>query len=489
MVWISERPVRWGGAWGLGCVFCADAVARQTIRSQGDSEEASAASRGTPAMKRRMGTRWARYDVRAAALQAEHFKQHMHYDVLKISERAWFRPDEPISLSLQAGPSYDRLLAGAVPQPADWLRSWRAARTPVSWRVAAANGQTENFISRVRDRGVDARAMQKMILVMREVVRARKRQWVREATAISLSFDDRQGYKLVVFKCDMPLRHRGAENRRENLQFARHGVLGCIDVVRGSSMQELAQDYAERTCSRIMEMVDLFATPLGDTEKDHAVCDRFRTATRSIVVDGALVKVAHWLKEHHLPNIIVVCRDPAHMIRIACSEPLCRTGRFEQQHARLFTSRHALLKDVQFSECWRARLQACQELVVQQDGAQGGNVQSILRHFSYAPHRFESFAGPRRQYACLLQAIFLCLAGVATDVRQSADTRKRAEACMDSMTPRDILECGLAGDFGEICMRSGLQCDAVDLSCGVSIAVPRPRRPCTRDQNSHLIAP
>ena len=223
-----------------------------------------------------------------------------------------------------------------------------------SWRAAAANGQTENFISRVRDRGVDARAMQKMILVMREVVRARKRHWVREATAISLSFDDRQGYNLVVFKCDMPLRHRGAEHLRENLQFARHGVLGCIDVVRGSSMQELAQDYAERTCSRIMEMVDLFATPLGDTEKDHAVCDRFRTATRSIVVDGALVKVAHWLKEHHLPNISVVCRDPAHMIRIACSEPLCRTGRFEQQHARLFTSRHALLKDVQFSECCSA---------------------------------------------------------------------------------------------------------------------------------------
>ena len=69
------------------------------------------------------------------------------------------------------------------------------------------------------------------------------------------------------------------------------------------------------------------------------------------------------------------------MVRIACALPLHRTGRFEEQHARLFTSKNALLKDVQYSENWRARLHACQKLVVQKEGAQGGNVQSILRHF------------------------------------------------------------------------------------------------------------
>jgi hypothetical protein len=451
VVWVAERPPRWGGAWGLGCTFCADAAARQSFQSRGDSGQASASS-GPP---RRLGTNWARFDVRATALQAEHLKQHSHYDLHKIAELAWFRPDEPVKLHLQADMSDDRLLAGAVPQPPDWLRAWRAAKTPVSWQAAAANAGTEHFISRLRERSAQPKAIQKMLLIMREVVRSQKRQWIKDATAISLSFDDRKGYKLIVFKCDMPLLHRGAQaqTQAESAQYARHGVLGCLDVVRGSSLDELSQDYAARTCENIMKMVSLFATPFGEGSPDVTICEKFQNATRSIIVDGALIKVAHMLKLHHMPNIVLVCRDPAHMVRIACALPLSRTGRFEEQHVRLFTSKHALLKDVQYSECWRARLHACQKLVVLKEGAQGGNVQSILRHFSYAPHRFESFAGPRRQYACLLQAIFLCLGGIVSDIRQTAETRRRAEASMDSMTPRDILECGLAGDFGEVCIR------------------------------------
>jgi hypothetical protein len=391
VVWVAERPVRWGGAWGLGCTFCADSVARQTVQSHGDSGQASTSS-GPP---RRLGTNWARFNVRAQALQAEHLKQHSHYDLHKIAERAWFRPDEPVSLHLQADGFDDRLLAGAVPQPPDWLRAWRAARTPVSWRAAAANAETEHFISRLRERSVQPRAVQRMLLVMREVVRAEKRQWIKDATSISLSFDDRKSYKLILFKCDMPLLHRGAQPQTESAQYARHGVLGCLDTVRGVSLEELSQDYAERTCGKIMRMISLFSTPLGEGGPDDTICAKFREATRSIIVDGALIKVAHMLKLHHMPNIVLVCRDPAHMVRIACANPLSRTGRFEEQHARLFTNRHALLKDVQFSECWRARLNACQKLVVLKEGAQGGNVQNILRHFSYAPHRFESFAGPR----------------------------------------------------------------------------------------------
>ena len=111
----------------------------------------------------------------------------------------------------------------------------------------------------------------------------------------------------------MPLLHRrGAEHRRENLHLARQGILGCIDVVRGACTGELAQDYAERTCNRIMEMIDLFATPPGDTETARAVCARFRSATRSIVVDGALVKLAHWLKEKKIFNMACWCVGTRH---------------------------------------------------------------------------------------------------------------------------------------------------------------------------------
>ena len=58
---------------------------------------------------------------------------------------------------------------------------------------------------------------------------------------------------------------------------------------------------------------------------------------RVVVVDGALQKVAVLLREF-MPNLIIVMRDLSHMIRIACKEPLVRTGRFEEQHARLFTA-------------------------------------------------------------------------------------------------------------------------------------------------------
>ena len=53
----------------------------------------------------------------------------------------------------------------------------------------------------------------------------------------------------------------------------------------------------------------------------------------------------------------------------------------------------------------------------------------------------------------MLNAIFLCLAGVANDVRQDRSVRDRAVTAMESMTARDIFEAGLAGDFGEICIR------------------------------------
>ena len=80
----------------------------------------------------------------------------------------------------------------------------------------------------------------------------------------------------------------------------------------------------------------------------------------------------------------------------------------------------------------------------------------IMRHLRYAPQRFESWADPRRKYACCLNAIALILADIASDTRLPAPQRERAEACLDAMTPQDILEAGIAADFGEISMRLGV---------------------------------
>ena len=77
----------------------------------------------------------------------------------------------------------------------------------------------------------------------------------------------------------------------------------------------------------------------------------------------------------------------------------------------------------------------------------------VMRHFSLAMHRFESWTGPRRAYACCLHAVALLLADIAGDSRRPAAERRRAEECLDAMMPQDLLEVGLSCDFREICVR------------------------------------
>ena len=490
-VWLSERPRVWGGTWGLGCSLCADAAARRAV---GVAADASVSSRGEvgSAPRRQVSCKWTRYEVRASFLQAEHVKQHVLYDCHKVAVQAFLRPGELVTHWLQRDSADDSLLSGAVPQPPDWLRAWSAARELDSWSAAARIARTEHFIASIRAKPVLHRSFQQMILIMREVVRERKRQWIRDCLSISMSFDDWKGVKAVKWKCDAPLLHSGAVVGE--ITYSRHGILGCFAPLHDAGLEDMSQDYAERTCLNVVHMVTKFATHLLGGAIDTGVVGKFKSATTSLIVDGALLKVGRLLKLNHMPNIKMILRDPAHAIRTACQEPLIRSGRFEEQNKRLFTAKHALLKDLRFSECWQARLRACQKLVVApkcdapllHSGAvavAGGHVGEalvthIIRHISFAPHRFESFVGPRRQYVCMLNAIFLCLAGVANDVRQERSVRDRAVTAMESMTPRDIFEAGLAGDFGEICIR---------LQCSSSVTVGRSALHTWSPHSSHVV--
>ena len=74
----------------------------------------------------------------------------------------------------------------------------------------------------------------------------------------------------------------------------------------------------------------------------------------------------------------------------------------------------------------------------------------IMRHFSYAAHRFESVTGPRRLYVCKMNAIALLLADIIGDTRRPRQERQRAEACLLAMTPQHAMEAGLAGDYAEL---------------------------------------
>ena len=57
---------------------------------------------------------------------------------------------------------------------------------------------------------------------------------------------------------DVPLRHRGDSGEPWAT-----GMIGCLDQVHGESLQSMDEDYAERTCTKIMDMIDKFATPWG----------------------------------------------------------------------------------------------------------------------------------------------------------------------------------------------------------------------------------
>ena len=450
--WVAERPARWGGAWGLGCVLCAAQVSRLAKEQKADAHPA--VPQGN---RRRLGTRWSRYEVRNWALSASHLRKHGVGDNHRLAELAWLQPDAPVQLQLQANLQDDALLRGSVPQGEDWLRAWRASRTPQSWEAAANTLKTEHYIHANHQRSATAKAIMRMVRVMREAVRRHKRAALKQAVSISLAFDDRAGYKLVVFRAvhHALLKPGSAAPQGDAAHASKfevtEGIAGCFQVLHGSSLEDFADDYAIKAGQEVLQVLSRLCTPLGE-EFDAELYSHVLSSVHSITADGALQKTGTLLRAS-LPNLRMVARDPAHCIRIAVQQPMVRSDHFQKQHAMLFTDRHALLKGIQFSHALQARLEACQKLVLEHRGSQGGGLQKVMRHFGFAAHRFESWTNPRRRYACAIHAMALLLAEMAGDTRRKKDERQRAETALAAMTPQNLFEVGLACDYGEISMR------------------------------------
>ena len=465
VAWLSERPESYGGSWRLGCVFCASALQRWTVASSSGASS-TAASRG-----RTRFSKWARYEALPKDLQGEHVRAHASSEEHRLSVVAYFKPNETIALVLPASSADAELLKGHVPQPADWVRAWRRVSTPSSWAAQSRESATDAFIARGRATRVEYRALQSQALIMREVVRENKRAELRAASAICYTFDDRDGFCLVRYKVDVPTeswdsRSRGvpAESWDSTAVLAACsslGVLGVLPTYQDKSLEDFSDDYAIQQVAQVEKMIRAFCTPLDDATDEVLVrrcCDR----ARAVAVDGALLKVARFLKERLMPNLVIVFRDAAHALRIAAKEPLIRADGFRQQYDRLFSDKHAVLKDIQFSPALKAKLEACQNLIVSHRGTQGGGLTHILRHFSYTPIRFDSFCNPMRAYACVLLAVGLLLADVASDKRIDASKRKRAEEALAAMTEPDCMRIGLAADFAELCVQGLRRWDVDD---------------------------
>jgi len=138
-----------------------------------------------------------------------------------------------------------------------------------------------------------------MAMCMAEVLRESKREILRAATAIFLSFDDKNGRKLLLFKADMPRAPQQSEasastpGSRTVLPYgARWGVVGCLPCGRGPVPPRLAayeRDYAERTAEQVENLLAALCTPAGDTLDEHLL-NALLGKVRGLVADGALLR-------------------------------------------------------------------------------------------------------------------------------------------------------------------------------------------------------
>ena len=151
-----------------------------------------------------------------------------------------------------------------------------------------------------------------------------------------------------------------------------------------------------------------------------------------------------------MPNVVVVMRDSAHIIRTSCRDPLHDGALFSEQHDRLFGDQ-GVVKDFHYSTKCQDMMEASQRRFLEEGGSLGG-VQHSVRHLDFVQPRFESFAVPRRWYVCLLRAIAQVIVMKAGDTREKGNVRQRFEAALRAMIGKDCFVAGLAGDYGEMCV-------------------------------------
>ena len=133
--------------------------------------------------------------------------------------------------------------------------------------------------------------------------------------------------------------------------------------------------------------------------------EHFRSSVRILAADGGAAerRILFHVLRANFPNVFFVIRDVAHAVRIASMQPLHYDVLFGKFWNELFNYRHALVPDIQNSEKWKQILEAIQvECLRIPDRA--SPLKSVLKHLSFAEHRFESYVDPLANlYYCYFQ--------------------------------------------------------------------------------------
>ena len=332
-IWLASRSQRLGGAWALGCIFCAFAAQRRAdISRRREEDDGTLGSTGLPWRKCRgrrgplTNTKWARFEIRALSQMAVRgVRQHAETLQHRRAARAYFMPDraESVLMSGQDSAADEDLFHRGVPQVADWLRCWRACQTPASFRAAEQNGITENFIQSSRQKkGASRKAFAAMVRVMGLAMRARKLRLLRNAASIALGLDDRGAYRLIMFRCST---ERGLDAGLFPAKSWDGWASGCLGVLRrggapsSKNLADLDDDYSKAMADSVVLAIQRLTldpeTGLHDQELTDSICRKVRAG----VADGAACaqKALRFLATGPMPNMLCLGRDWSHATAVA----------------------------------------------------------------------------------------------------------------------------------------------------------------------------
>ena len=392
ITWLAERAD--GKEWGMGCSLCSTFYMRMK-------------QVGTAKTRRTFCTKWARFAITSVkSVQASCLRKHATSELHCAALRALHVPLECLTLTVRTNAFDSKLLAGAVPQPEDWLHAWAMTRQCVSNRKANVLNFTEQFISsmRVDVQAVQRRAFSQMQVVMQESIRRKKRQWLSSAFSITLLVDDKKPYRLLRFK---------ACSSEGMITKGLLGVLYPLKVLMESPVETWDDDKSQLAADSIIDGIKAFCTPPSEP-LDTKLFEHILKSVRSFTADGAAyAQKTGKLLVARCPNLILIFRDMAHMIRISARDPLFTGPMYQKSWSTLFDSDETtasasggVIPCLQYSPEWRAKLATINNMLLE-DGTLGGVLKTNLRHLGFAKQRWESSSMPQRGKALKFRTFYL----------------------------------------------------------------------------------
>ena len=254
---------------------------------------------------------------------------------------------------------------------------------------------------------------------MADVMRGAYRQALTAATSISLAVDSRASYNVLRIRCDT-----------EAKPFRRDGILGVFHCGY-DTLEDADEDHGVRMLRNLRACIAKFWTPLGGHADSAAEADMLRKV-KCIASDGGASerKLVFMTFRSICPGVAIILRDFAHAARIALQKPQQFDPEFNAVHTHLFNNganakHHAVIPDIQYSSKLKDLLVAAQRTYLRIP-AESNPLRVVLKHLSYAKHRFDSMADPVAKTALMLMPLCTLLSTTSCDAGVHLDKAARS---------------------------------------------------------------